>query len=192
MNNTTGENWGQAHLADQKLWGLLEKVDGDLAEAARNGGCPRCGGKLHRSDYARKPRGGPDWDRRDSFCCDREGCRRRQTPGSVRFLGGRVYAGFIVVLVAAMLHGLKPERVQRIRETLGIDRRTLERWRQWWLTSFVSGAFWKAGRARFMPRLCEETLPWSLCGSFQVERPGRLLDLLGFLVPITCRQDRAR
>ena len=192
MNNTTGENWGQAHLTDQKLWGLLEKVDGDLAEAARNGGCPRCGGKLHRSDYGRKPRGGPDWARRDSFCCDQEGCRRRQTPGSVRFLGRRVYAGFIVVLVSAMMHGLKPERVQRIREKLGIDRRTLERWRQWWLTSFVSGAFWKAERARFMPRLREATLPWSLCGSFQVERPGRLPDLLGFLVPLTCRQDRAR
>ena len=48
-------------------------------------------------------------------------------------MGRRVYAGFIVVLVGAMLHGLKPERVERLRQELLIDRRTLERWRQWWL-----------------------------------------------------------
>jgi hypothetical protein len=33
-----------------------------------------------------------------------------------------------VVLVSARVHGLKPERVARLREALGIERRTLERW----------------------------------------------------------------
>jgi hypothetical protein len=188
MSNTIGENWCQEHLADQKLWRLLEKVDADLAEETRKGGCLRCEGKLHRSDYKRKARGGPEWNWRDSFCCDQDGCRRRQTPGSVRFLDRRVYAGFVVVLVSAMTHGLKPERVKRIREVLGIDQRTVERWRAWWLTNFVHGTFWKAARSRFMPRLCEQSLPLSLALSFQIGRPERLLDLLGFLVPITCRQ----
>ncbi len=73
---------------------------------------------------------------RFSLCCAREGCRRRHTPPSVRFMGRRVYAGLVVVLVSAMIHGLKPERVQLLREALGIDRRTLERWRQWWLGLF--------------------------------------------------------
>ena len=37
-----------------------------------------------------------------------------------------------------------------------------------------------------MPPLCQETLPLSLCLSFQVaERRDRLLDLLQFLSPIT-------
>jgi hypothetical protein len=103
----------------------------------------------------------------------------------VRFLGRRVYAGLVVVLVSAMLHGLKPERVQRLREALEIDRRTLERWRQWWLTTFVDSSFWKEARARFMPPLCQETMPLSLCVSFAVERRDRLLDLLQFLAPIT-------
>ena len=105
----------------------------DLTEEARLKGCLLCGGKLHRSDYDRKPRGGPQWEVRFSFCCAQEGCRRRHTPPSVRFMGRRVYAGLVVVLVSAMIHGLKPERVQCLREALGIDRRTLERWRQWWL-----------------------------------------------------------
>ena len=172
-------------MADQELFQLQEKVDADLTEAARLKGCLLCGGKLHRSDYDRKPRGGPHWDVRFSLCCAQEGCRRRHTPPSVRFMGRRVYAGLVVVLVSAMSHGLKPERVQRLREALKIDRRTLQRWRQWWLGLFVEGSFWKEARARFMPPLCQKTMPLSLCVSFGIERRDRLLELLKFLAPIT-------
>ena len=180
-----GESWCQKHLADQELFQLLEKVDTDLTEEARSKGCRLCGGKLHRSDYDRKPRGGPQWDVRFSLCCAREGCRRRHTPASVRFMGRRVYVGVVVVLVSAMLHGLKPERVCCLREALGIDRRTLERWRQWWLGIFIESSFWREVRARFMPPLCLKTLPLSLCERFEVQRRDRLLDLLKFLAPIT-------
>jgi hypothetical protein len=90
----------------------------------------------------------------------------------------------VVVLLAAMTHGLSAERVRRLRESLGIDRRTLGRWRQWWLGTFVRSAFWKAARARFLPPLCERTLPWSLCLGFQARRRDRLLDLLRFLAPV--------
>jgi len=179
------ENWCQYHLADQHLYQLLEKVDADLTEKARQEGCLICGGTLHRGDYDRKPRGGPQWVTRFSLCCAKEGCRRRHTPPSVRFMGRRVYAGLVVVLVSAMIHGLKPQRVQRLHEVLGIDRRTLERWRQWWLGLFVESSFWRTARARFMPPLCQKTLPLPLCVSFDVERRDRLLDLLRFLAPIT-------
>ncbi|HET7238385.1 MAG TPA: hypothetical protein VFI76_05125 [Terrimicrobiaceae bacterium] len=185
MKKQQGETWCQKHLADQHLFQLLEKVDADLAAAACQQGCLCCGGKLHRGDYDRKPRGGPQWDRRYSFCCAKEDCRRRRTPESVRFLGRRVYVGLVVVLVSAMVHGLSAERVRRLREVLNIDCRTLERWRQWWLDNFVRSTFWKAARARFMPPLCEQTLPWSLCVRFAVERRDRLLALLQFLAPIT-------
>lgn len=187
MKQLTGENWCQDHLTNKKLMGLLTKIDTDFAEEARGKGCQHldCGGKLHRANFERKPRGGPEWDLRDSFCCDQEGCRRRETPMSVRFLGRRVYAGLVVVLVSAMVHGLKPERIQRIREVMAIDRRTLERWREWWGATFRRSAFWKAARARFMPLLCEMTLPWSLGKRFEIERTDRLLDLLKFLAPLT-------
>ena len=84
------------------------------------------------------------------------------TPPSMRFLGRKVYAGFIVVLVAAMHHGLSADRVHRLREVLGIDRRTLTHWRDWWLESFVASSFWKAARGRLMPPVCQQTLPLSL------------------------------
>jgi len=185
LKSRVGESWCQKHLADQELFQLQEKVDGDLTEQARSKGCLFCGGKLHRSDYDRKPRGGPQWDVRFSLCCAQEGCRRRHTPASVRFMGRRVYAGLVVVLVSAMVHGLKPERVKALREALGIDRRTLERWRQWWLGIFLESSFWREARARFMPPLSQKTMPLSLCESFEVERRDRLLDLLRFLTPIT-------
>ena len=185
LKNRAGENWCQNHLADEQLYQLLENVDADLTEGARQQGCGHCGGKLHRSDYERKPRGGPQWSVRFSLCCATEGCRRRQTPPSVRFLGRRVYAGLIVILVSAMIHGLKPERVERLRELLGIDGRTLGRWRQWWLVTFVESSFWRAARARFMPPLCQKTMPLSLSLTFEIERRDRLLELLEFLAPIT-------
>jgi len=61
------ENWCQNHLADQPRFQLLEEVDADLAAAAHKQGCLACGGRLHRADYGRKPRGGPQWDERFSF-----------------------------------------------------------------------------------------------------------------------------
>ena len=175
----------QSHLADQHLHRLLEKVDVDLAQEACQQGCLYCGGKLHRADYERKARGGPEWDRRYSFCCAQGDCRRRRTPESVRFMGRRVYAGLVVVLITTMIHGLKPARVRRIRETLQIDSRTLKRWRQWWLDRFVRSSFWKGARARFMPPVCEHRLPLSLWLSFELEGHHRSLAVLEFLRPIT-------
>ena len=103
----------------------------------------------------------------------------------MRFPGRKVYAGLIVVLIPAMMHDLKPERVRRIREVLNISPGTLKRWRQWWLDNFVRSSFWKAMRARFMPVLCEEALPSSLWLRFELEERDRLLAVLQFLRPIT-------
>jgi hypothetical protein len=182
------ENFGQCDLANPQLHQFLEKVDWDLAEKIRQDGCLYCAGKLHRAKYKRKPRAGSKKIEalyRHSFCCDLDGCRKRHTPPSVRFLGRRVYWGVVVVLVSAAHHGIKPERMRVLREALGIDRRTLERWRQWWLETFVQSSFWKIARARFMPLVCEKTLPLSLGRAFQLDRRDRLLELLKFLSPLT-------
>ncbi|MBM2851336.1 MAG: hypothetical protein HW418_4278 [Anaerolineales bacterium] len=170
------------------LWLVLTKIDADLARQACAEGC-RCGGALHRADYPRKVRGvkaGTE-AKRHSFCCAEEGCRRRVTPGSVRFLGRRVYAGFVVVLLTALRHGMSAARVQVLREQLGVERRTLERWREWWLEQFASGRPWRLARARFMPLLDEATLPWSLWTRFCAHGSTPLLALLRFLTPWSTR-----
>jgi len=188
MRTTKQEKVGQNDLANPQLPPYLRKVDADLAQSVRQRGCLLCGGKLHRANYQRKPRSGtPRIEEllRDSFCCDQDGCRKRHTPPSVRFLGRRVYWGVVVVLVAAARHGLTPRRMRVLREVLGIDRRTVERWRQWWLETFVESPFWKRARARFMPRITESLLPLSLGQAFQIARPGQLIALLRFLGPLT-------
>lgn len=174
----------QNYLADESLRQMLEKVDFDLAQKCKEKPCERCASTLHCDNFPRKPRGGPeDWDRRYSFTCAEH--RHRTTPSSVRFLGRKVYVGVVVVLVSALRHGLKPERVKCLKHNLNIDRRTLEHWREWWLKQFVRCPFWRAARARFMPPLCEQSLPLPLCEAFEVERRDRLLGLLKFLTPIT-------
>ena len=175
-------------LRDGLLRKLLEHVDEDLAGECRAVGCRYCGGVLHSAKYERKPRG-PEgfegWDRRDSFCCEREGCRKRHTPPSVRFLGRRVYVSVVVMVVGAMVHGVKRGRVERLRQVLGIDARTLERWRRWWLETFVRTGFWKGAKGRCMPPVDPARLPLSLVERFGARQREGLVKLLEFLAPIT-------
>jgi hypothetical protein len=143
-------------LSDSRFFATLTKFDEDLAAEWRVARCRWCGGRLDSARYPRKPRGGPadlgaEYAWRLSFCCAREGCRRRVTPPLVRYLGRRVYLGVVVVLVSAMEHGLSLRRVAKLNEDLGIGLRTLRRWRQWWRAVFVSTRFWHGARGRFMP-----------------------------------------
>lgn len=103
----------------------------------------------------------------------------------MRFLGRRVYVAVVVVLLSALRYGVKPERAELLREKLGIDRRTLERWRRWWLGNFVQSRFWRAVRGGLPPGLEQSALPWSLYEAFEIERRDRLLDLLKFLSPLS-------
>ena len=104
-----------------RFWSFLRAVDQDLAKKTREKGCP-CGGRLHSANYPRKPRGTPvqlpeEECLRLSFCCDRDGCRKRTTPPSVRFLGPKVYLGAIVILISAMRQGPTPRRVRELSQT---------------------------------------------------------------------------
>lgn len=122
---------------------------------------------------------------RHSFCCSREGCRKRLTPASVRFLGRRVYLGVVVVLVSAMCHGLTPERVRKLRVRLGnVDRRTLDRWRVWWRDMFVATSLWKRLRGQLPAPVDEERLPGALLECFGLG-VGGLVNLMRALGPLT-------
>ena len=178
-----------ALLRDTRFFALLTTLDQDLADHTRALGCA-CGGRLHRAHYPRKPRGGPadlspDQERRFSFCCAREGCRRRRTPPSLRFLGRRVYFGVVVVVVTTLVHGVTPRRAEALRSELGVDRRTLVRWRRWWQAEFPSSAFWRERRARFSPPIAVAGLPATLLERFAaVGEPPGVVSLLRFLAPL--------
>lgn len=120
-------------LADARFHELLLAFDADLADAARAGRCRHCDGALHSAKFKRKPRGrgcklGPEHDQRFSFCCAVDGCRGRETPASLRFLGRRVYVAAIVVLIAILKHGATDARLARLSDVASVDRRTIARW----------------------------------------------------------------
>jgi hypothetical protein len=178
-------------LGDAKLYAILLTYDGDLAAEARDAGCA-CGGVLHSARYARKPRGVggvalPDgYDRRASFCCAEDGCRRRTTPPSLRFLGRKVYLAAFVTLVTAMKHGVTDRRAAALRRVVGVSRQTLARWRTWWREVFVETAFWQTARALLSPPVVTRELPFSLLERFEgggtVEG---LVKMLAFIKPVT-------
>ena len=178
-------------LRDASCYEQLMQRDEQIAAEVQAKGCPYCGGVLHRADYARKPRGvprsllGPGYESRFSFCCAREGCRRRTTPASVRFLGRRVYLGVMVVLHSMLSGGERRERCQANRSGQASER-TLQRWRQWWRGQFVESRFWQQARARLSPPVCDHTLPGSVLERFTgATLAQRVSQLLHWLSPIT-------
>jgi len=172
-------------FADASFPSALLALDHELAETTRQQGCPWCGGPLHSAAYLRKPRGGP-WEVaeelavRHSFCCARDGCRRRVLPPSVRFLGRRVYLGAVVVLGAVLQHGASAARLRRLSAVLGIDRRTLTRWRQWWLRQARSTSGQVSLRV-FMPPVDVDAVPRSLLERFSGSATASLTSMLRWL-----------
>jgi len=180
----------EALLQDVRFHRLLLAYDTDLAKRARAGRCGRCGGVLHSARYRRKPRGlpgglGEEYRQRFSFCCAERQCRRRKTAMSLRFLGPKVYAATIVVLVSALRRGATVSTRQRLQGLVGASRRTITRWHRWWCETFPSTPFWQGARASFDTPVSTDALPASLLERFLGEAAAQLLATLRFFSPLT-------
>lgn len=183
--------WVEAVLGDVVFFALLLEVDREAVEQCHEEGCPHCGGRLDHGDYPRKPRGEPEgvpeeFAVRFSLCCSVDGCRKRLTPFSVRFLARRVYVGVAVLLVAAAMQGPSPARVKRLSELFGMAPRTARRWLEWWQTSFAESDLFKSLRGLLRRAVGAEELPSALLDSVQERRPReKALKVLELLRPIT-------
>lgn len=155
----------------------LRAIDYELARRRKAAGCA-CGGILDVSNYQRKPRGvsamDPVFETRLSFCCRRDGCRKRVTPPSVRFLGRKIYAAMIVILIT-----MKKEWEEA---AVQVSRQTTRRWQEYWRrTCELGGIFYRekissfAAGFKFQPSEiftsfleCHEDLAtaWSWCLRF--------------------------
>ena len=180
----------QAVLADAKFHEQLLVFDRDLAASVRAARCWLCGGALHSASYDRKPRGcpgglGQEYAERFSFCCAVDGCRKRTTPPSLRFLGRHVYLATVVTLISAMQLSITPSRLARLSVVPGLDRRTLARWRAWWRSTFSDSPFAAVARAAVAMPIDIAALPVSLLDRFAGDVSGRLIALLRFLGPLT-------
>jgi hypothetical protein len=173
-------------LLNASFYDFLKHIDEDLLAETRARGCQRCHGVLHKGRYPRKPRGGPAGlcPFRLSLTCSK--CNKRHTPASVRWLGHKVYLGAIVVLASALRTGLTDQRAAHLIECIKVPKRTIERWRSWWLRDFAGSAFWKEARARFMPPVAVGALPTSLLERFSgPDLSSQLVAMLRFLTPLS-------
>jgi hypothetical protein len=177
-------------LTDANFYRLLTRIDESIAKDVRARGCS-CGGQLHSARYPRKPRGlrsalDSSYESRLSFCCARDGCRRRHTPASVRFLGRKVYLGVIVVLITALHHGLTEARCRRLIEALDVPLQTLWRWRRWWREQFLQSRCWKGLSGQLIPPIASDSLPGSLLERLDAKALSeRLVQLLILISPVT-------
>ena len=180
----------QHFLSDPSFYKYLFQIDQAIAANVQADSCS-CGGVLHSACYPRKPRGirsalDETYAYRLSFCCASDGCRRRTTPPSVRFLGRKVYLGVIVILITAMQHGLSPKRRQRLIEGLDIPPQTLYRWRKWWQEIFPASCCWQAERGHYVPPIKAGGLPGELLGRLEgKDLKPRLCRLLLLVAPVT-------
>jgi hypothetical protein len=193
---------GEIHLyqslfRDSRFFDLLLTLDEELAGEARRGGCA-CGGVLHGAAYERKPRGGPAGLARGSairfsFCCATEGCRRRMTPPSLRFLGRKVFFGILVLLLPVLRDGPTAERLNRLCETFAVSVRTVRRWCRFWRETFVTSRVWQAARGRFAAPVRAESMPGALLGAFsEISDPERrVVAVLRLVSPIGAGAARA-
>jgi len=171
------------------LRSLLD-LDSKTTAQVRAGRCRRCGGPLNKADFSRKPRGVPpgletEFSKRLSLCCGAEGCRKRTTPPSVRFLGRRVYIGVTFVLLSMLLHGVTDAREAQLRlEFHGefpVDQSTLARWREWWLHALPASPFWRVARFQLRNPVLSADLPAGLVQSFLGDPAEQLASTLMFL-----------
>ena len=156
-------------LQSTKLFHLLHRIDIDLADQQQKAGCPFCGGTLHYSNYQRKPRGGPKLSGshsiRLSLCCSRETCRRRTLPKSTIFMDRRVYFR-VVILLATTLNQRAPQEYSKnmLSQMLDADRKTINRWLNYFREIFPNSRTWNAVRGFISPVVGSTSLPGSLVG----------------------------
>lgn len=168
-------------VSSASFWEDLLEIDEMLQRNAVAEGCPRCGGPLHVANFPRKPYGLPGglqdvFSLRLSTCCGH--CRRRRTPGSVRFLGRRVYVGAIMIL--ATMRAL----------VCGASQRTLKRWQLWWIGVFPAMSLWRVVQGLLVPAVQPSTLPGGLLARFEPQAGSQskaaLVAMLRALSPIGC------
>lgn len=159
-------------LEKKSIFFHLYTLDKLVAQECQKKTCAECGGPLHFANYQRKPRGEPcdlpeEYLTRFSLCCGRQGCRRRVTPASCRFLDRKIYWFPVIVCVVSDIQrvDLKPTAL-KFPPHLQISRNTLGRWPFFWGEDFPSSPQWQSIRGQVSAKVKNDKLPISLLNHF--------------------------
>ena len=176
-------------LTDARFHNILFDLDRLITEQVKQAQCPKCLGRLNQSNFPRKPRGVPkdtiaDYHIRFSLCCSTEGCRKRFTPPSMRFLSRKVYSSVVIILIFLLKPETDESRIETINTLLGttLSIETLRRWRHFWTKEIPQTHTWKR------LALCDmyaQNLPVSLLVLFEQIGETALLMGLKLILPLS-------
>jgi hypothetical protein len=151
---------------------ILFLIDVDMAERFMLTDCPKCGARLHRGNYSRKPYGIPEnipdeWLIRHSFCCSNRNCRRRVLPPSCRFLDRKVYWSAIILVAVTLKQGrTQGYGINKLKEKFNVSRHTLKRWITYFKEVFPVSHRWKEIKGRIGIPVSHDDLPGSVIHFF--------------------------
>lgn len=176
-------------LLDARFYNSLLDLDRLIAEQVRQAHCVFCQGNLHQSHFLRKPKGVPegvddDFAIRFSYCCGQDGCRKRLTPPSMRFLSRKVYSSVIIFLIFLLKEDTDESKVDKLNLLLNtsLSVETLRRWRNYWKNEVPqSKTFKRQGLSHFIG----QSLPHSLLALFQQGVNKQLEMGLRWILPLT-------
>ncbi len=176
-------------LTDARFHNSLFDLDRLIAEQVRQEQCRLCHGNLHQSHFPRKPRGvpedtDPDYSIRFSYCCGTEGCRKRFTPPSMRFLSRKVYSSVVIILIFLLKPETDESRIEKLNTLLGttLSAETLRRWRHFWTKDIPQTHTWR--RLAFSSTHAQN-LPVSLLALFEQAGEQALIMGLKLILPLT-------
>ena len=176
-------------LTDARFHNSLFDLDRLIAEQVRQEQCRLCHGNLHQSHFPRKPRGvpedtDPDYSIRFSYCCGTEGCRKRFTPPSMRFLSRKVYSSVVIILIFLLKPETDESRIEKLNTLLGttLSVETLRRWRHFWTKDIPQTHTWR--RLAFSSTHAQN-LPVSLLALFEQAGEQALIMGLKLILPLT-------
>lgn len=176
-------------LTDARFHNSLFDLDRLIAEQVRQAQCPLCHGHLNQSHFPRKPRGvpegtHPDYHIRFSLCCATEGCRKRFTPPSMRFLSRKVYSCVVIFLIFLLKPSSDESRIEKLNTLLGtqLSVETLRRWRHFWTKEVPQTQTWKR---LALSHTLSQSLPVSLLTQFQKTLNPSLKMGLKLILPLT-------
>lgn len=176
-------------VPNASFYRFIQQIDLDIVKSAQAIPCSHCGDRLDRSDYGRKPRGvilNTDDDlRRYSLCCRQDGCRKRFTCKSLRFMGRKVFLGFFILFASSLPKNAEGSSVHRVSKDLDVSPQTLSRWLKYWREDFSKSTFWRREQGLFLPPVVEDNYAAMLISRFSVQARDHhsWSTLLTFLAP---------
>ncbi len=176
-------------LQNTIFYNSLFALDLQIANQYQQSHCPFCGGKLHQAHYRRIPLGVPtgvheDYSLRFSYCCANDGCRKRLTTPSMRFLSQKQYSSVIILVIFMLKSKTDESKVEELNRLIdgSLSVETLRRWRCYWVNKVTQSHTFK--RAAFIH---EDALsmPCSLLAKFKKNAEQSLELALKWLLPLT-------